>query len=81
MTQTLINFTKQPPVPPKAGTVGYKVLEILKNNDWITLGDLRSHFDKDQTGSQSVDRFIRFLRTINHYNISCQTQKSWNVGI
>jgi len=44
------------------GTVKDKVLKILKESDYITLADLRRHFMDTEAGSQSCDRYLRFLK-------------------
>lgn len=40
-------------------TVKEKVLSILQSSGWITIAELRSHFEWNEPGSQSVDRYLR----------------------
>ncbi len=43
-------------------TVKTKVLAILRGGGWLTLADIRDCFDRTEQGSQSCDRYLRFLR-------------------
>ena len=45
----------------KPNSVKGKLLKIFEGSSWITYAEIRDHFNRNEAGYNSLDRFKRFL--------------------
>jgi hypothetical protein len=66
-------------LPDNAGKLVKQAItgQTVKDSDWLTLADIRDCFDRTEQGSQSCDRYLRFLRA-DGYKIEKRRRENSN---